>query len=221
MSDGISILIVDDHHIVRLGIKNMLNRAKGFRVVGEADNGNDAINKVEELLPDVVIMDIAMPLATGIEATVKIIEKWPKTKVLILTMYENEDYVIQVFNSGASGYILKNAKMPEFIKAIRTVAEGNTYYSMEISSLIVTGFNKEPDEPHPECSSDDLPALTEREKEIVKLIVEGLSNKMIAEKLFISVQTVETHRKNFMRKIKAHNTADIIKFAIHSGLVVY
>jgi two-component system response regulator NreC len=208
---NIKILIADDHQIVREGIKTMLGEVKDFDVVGEAENGKEAIEKAKELSPNIIIIDISMPVMSGIEAIKIIKENLPQVKTLVITIHSEPEYVEQIFKSGATGCLFKNAGKTEFELAIRTIAKGQNYYSGIMSRILVEEkyFNKAYDNP-----------LTKREHEILKWIAEEYSNQKIADKLFISIRTVETHRKNMMRKLNANNSISLIKYAMTQGLVV-
>ena len=207
---NIKILIADDHQIVREGIKNMLSEINDFEIVGEAENGKEAIEKVKELSPDIVIIDISMPVMTGIEAIKIIKENFPRVKTLVITIHSEVEYVEQIFKSGATGCLYKSAGKTEFELAIRTIANGQNYFSSIMSRILVEEkyFNK----------ADNNP-LTKRELEILKWIAEEYSNQEIADKLFISVRTVETHRKNMMQKLNVNNTISLIKYAIKQGII--
>lgn len=215
----VNILIVDDHELIINGIKSMLRSTKDFNIIGEAVNGLDAIKKTENLRPDVIIMDISMPLMNGIEACKIIVNKYPRIKVLALTQHEDNEYIIQMTNAGASGYLLKNSKKDEFIKAIQTVAAGNKYYSSNISELLLANLitqNKSADEP----DKNDVP-LTKREIEIIRKIANDMSNQEIADDLHISLRTVETHRRNLMQKLNAKSVVSLIKYAAANDLIKF
>lgn len=210
----ITILVADDHPLVRSGLIKLLEPYNEFSIVGEADDGEEAVTKTIKIRPDVVVLDLSMPKLNGIEATKKIKEKVPSTKVLILTMYDNEEYIYQIFQSGASGYVLKSSTKEQLAQAIRSVAKGEKYFSPEVSEIMVQAYlhrAKHSDQPSQGDSS--LP-LTKREKEILLLIGEGLNNVQIAEKLFISPRTVDTHRTNIMQKLNIHDASKLVRFAI-------
>ena len=215
----IKILIADDHPFIRSGILTMLRRVKDFEIVGEAEDGEQAIEKTGELTPHVVIIDISMPKLTGIEATKTIKKKFPETRMLVLSMHEDEEYILEVLKSGANGYILKTAGKDELVTAIRGVASGEDFYSPKISRMMISKYlsiaNSE-DAIDPE-KTQHIP-LTKREKEILKLISQGLTAKEISEKLFISPRTVDTHRTNLMRKLNLKNTAGLVRFAIENNI---
>lgn len=165
-----------------------------------------------------VLIDLAMPKMNGIEATRQIRERFPKTRVLVLTMHENDEYIYQILKSGAGGYVLKDASREELCNAIRAVARGEKFFSPRVSEIMVESFVKRREQPPVELSSTDIP-LTKREKEILSLVVEGLTNQQIADKLFISPRTVDTHRTNIMQKLNLHDVASLVRYAIKHGLV--
>jgi DNA-binding NarL/FixJ family response regulator len=214
----ISVLIADDHALIRTGIATLLQHYDDFAVVGEATDGAEAVEMTGKLQPDVVLIDLAMPRVNGIEATRLIRERYPNIKVLVLTMHENDEYIYQIFKAGASGYVLKDASREELCRAIRAVAKGEKFFSARVSDIIVENFIKRKETLHVELSSADIP-LTKREKEILALVAEGLTNQQIAEKLFISPRTVDTHRTNIMQKLDLHDVASLVRYAIKHGLV--
>ncbi len=217
MEESVRILVVDDHTIVRQGLKALLEAQPGFQVVGEADNGREAVKKAQELSPEVVIMDIAMPILNGLEATRQIKRVLPETKVIALTMYNDEEYVFQILKSGASGYLIKETAVNELITAIRSIRMGNPFFSPAISRKIMESYLREDAEKKPKGESDKL---TNREKEVLQLIAEGYTNNEIGNLMNISVKTVETHRAHIMSKLDIHDVAGLIKYAIKKGLVV-
>ncbi len=217
----IKILLVDDHGIVRDGIKSTLTSEKNFKIIGEASNGQEAIEKVKKLSPDVVIMDISMPGMNGIEATTAISKRFPGTRTLMLSMHDNEDYVLKSLESGAAGYILKDTGKEEFVKAINIVANGEKYFSIAVSNILATGYlhrvknNAIPSE----GENDDPHGLSKRERKILKMIVQGNNNKDIADELSLSVRTIETHRFNIMKKMKVKNALEMVKMAMEKKMV--
>ena len=216
----IKVLLADDHQLIRDGIKAILSSVKDIIIVGEAKNGKEVIEQTSSLKPDVVIMDIAMPGISGIEAT-KIIKKdMPETKVLALTQHENDEYIYQILMSGGSGYLLKNTRKEEFIDAIHAVTAGERYFSKKISNLILQNYLK-PDKPKATLKQEgaDEIVLTKREIEVIKLIAEENSNQEIADKLFISLRTVETHRRNIMQKLKINSVIALLKYAVQNGMI--
>jgi two-component system response regulator NreC len=212
----IRILLADDHTILRAGLKMMLNAQSDMEVVGEAQDGRQAINEAQRLQPDIVLMDITMPDMNGIEATRQIKRSLPDIKVLILTMHEHDEYVFQALRAGASGYILKEAADTELITALHVVQTGQFYLSPAAQSVMVgdylqrvrTGEEK-----------DSYNSLTEREREILKLVAEGYTNNQIAEQLVISPKTVDTHRTHIMDKLNLHSRAELVKYAMRRGLL--
>ncbi|HTR81996.1 MAG TPA: response regulator transcription factor [Bacteroidota bacterium] len=214
----IKILVVDDHPLVRFGVINQLKSSEEYVVVGEAEDGEDAIAKTKALGPDLVIMDIFMPGISGIEATKLLRKKYPSTRVLILTGFENEDYVYQIIRSGAGGYILKSVEKEELLEAVQAVMSGERFFSPRISKLIVENFIRKAEGQKSLIPAED-DILTKREKEILALVADGLTNQQIAEKLFISARTVDTHRTNIMQKLNIHDVANLVRYAMEKGLV--
>lgn len=215
---NIKILIVDDHEVVRDGLKNILLSLKDVAIAGEAANGEDSITMYESLKPDLVIMDISMPGMNGIEATRVIKENDPNAKILILTMHDNQEYLNQIIRSGAKGFVLKNTDKEELLDAVRTVAGGENFFSKDISKLIIDNYIRSAKETDKVEGYKEVP-LTKREIEILKFIAEGNSNQEIANKLYISYNTVDTHRKNIMHKLSIKNTAGLVRYAIEKGLI--
>lgn len=226
MSKKIRVLLADDHDIVRDGIKLLLEREGEIQVIGEASNGAEALERVEELKPDITIMDISMPEMNGLDATKALTSKQPNAKVLILSMYDNDDYIMKSIEYGAKGFILKGANREDFIKAIHTVHEGQKYFSADVSAVIVdhylnqktTGGNIQKKESQPTEQVIGTKPLTKREKSVIGLIVKGYDNKGIAEEFKISIRTVETHRFNIMHKLGVKNAADLVRIAIQNNL---
>jgi two-component system nitrate/nitrite response regulator NarL len=212
------ILIVDDHEVVRDGLKNILETLENFVVSGEAANGEEAVKMYASLKPDLVIMDISMPGMNGIEATKVIKDKDPDAKILILTMHDNQEYLNQIIRSGAKGFILKNTDKEELLDAVKTVASGDNFFSKDISKLIIDNYIRSAKEAEKNDGFKEVP-LTKREIEILKLIASGYSNQEIANILYISYNTVDTHRKNIMHKLSIKNTAGLVRYAIEKGLI--
>lgn len=213
MSNKIKILLCDDHAMLRDGLKLVLQTDPNFEVISEADNGLDAINQAGTLFPDVIILDINIPKINGIEAARAIKSKNPGIKILMLTMHETESYIMDAISAGVDGYIFKMSDMEEFIKAVKTVAEGKNYFHENVTKLILCNYlNKTKSKADEEEQKTIL--ITKREKEILSLIAEGRTSQEIAEKLYISYFTVGKHRKNIMHKFELKNTAELIKFAI-------
>jgi two-component system, NarL family, nitrate/nitrite response regulator NarL len=206
-------LIADDHPVVRKGLQSCLSRHDQLKVVGEAADGEDAIKKAVELVPDVVLMDISMPRMNGLAATEALRRQKPSIKILILSIHNNREYIFRIIQAGAHGYVSKEASPEELLDAIESVHGGETFFSPEIaqaalSQLVNNNGKKEP-------FSD----LTTREREVLVLIAEGQSNKEIANSLGIGVRTIETHRERIMRRLNVHSVAGLTKFAIVNGLI--
>jgi two-component system response regulator NreC len=216
------ILIADDHDVVRSGLRVLLRSVPDFSIVGEAADGEEAVRLSAREKPDVVIMDISMPILDGIEATKLIKERQPEVKIVIMSVHEDEEYVYQILCAGASGYVLKNAGKGDIFEAVRSAVSGERFFSPGISRLIVDGFIKRAEE---QTRADNRTAvsgiqqLTKRETEILKYIAEGYTNRQIADALFLSFRTVNTHRANLMRKLDIHETAGLVRYAITLGLV--
>lgn len=212
------ILIVDDHEVVRDGLRNILLSLENVSIAGEAGDGEEAIKLYNTVRPDLVIMDISMPGMNGIEATRIIKEKDPEAKILILTMHDNQEYLNQIIRSGAKGFILKNTDKEELLEAVKTVASGENFFSKDISKLIIDNYIRSAKEQEKTDGFKEVP-LTKREIEILKLIASGYSNQEIANILYISYNTVDTHRKNIMHKLSIKNTAGLVRYAIEKGLI--
>jgi two-component system nitrate/nitrite response regulator NarL len=210
----IRLLLVDDHPIVLDGIKSHLGAQPEFEVVGDAANGLDAVRKAKLILPDVVLLDINMPAMNGLEAMVHLRKQVPNAKVIILTMHDSKEYIAQIVRLGARGYLLKDCSPTELVSAIKAVHCGEVYFSPTVSKVLVEEMvdgKKAADQP--------IPApLTEREREVLSLIAEGLLNKQIADRLGIGVRTIETHRERIMRKLDIHTVAGLTKYAIARGM---
>jgi DNA-binding NarL/FixJ family response regulator len=210
---AVRVLLVDDHPVVRRGLSSCLALHEQVVVVGEAVDGQEAIQKAKELLPDVVLMDIDMPHLNGLSATEILRRENPNIKVLVLSIHRHPEYVMRILQSGARGYVLKEASPEELLGAIQTIQSGETFFSPDIARLALNQFVHGPGEgPHPA-------QLSNREREVLVAIAEGLSNKEIASRLGVGVRTVETHRERIMRKLNIHSIAGLTKFAIAKGLV--
>lgn len=212
----IRLLLVDDHEIVRAGLRMLFLAEPDMTIVGEAGSGQEALRLVAELKPDVVLMDVAMPGMTGIEATRRIKEAYPDTAILALTMYEDEQYFFEMLHAGASGYIPKRAAPDDLVSAIRVVSTGNVFLYASLAQYLV---NEVINHPGFGAAPDDTEALTTREREVLIYIAEGNTNREIAEKLVISPKTVDRHRENIMRKLNMHNRVELVKYAIEKGLI--
>ncbi|MDB5811726.1 MAG: two component transcriptional regulator, LuxR family [Betaproteobacteria bacterium] len=211
------ILIVDDHTLLRAGLRALLSQDPGIEVVGESGDGRDAIRAVGQLAPQLVLMDLTMPGMNGIEAISEIKRRYPEVRVLVMTLHKTEEFIHASFEAGADGYILKDATHEEFHVAFRNVLQGKTYLSTDVSAKVISGFlggGKS------RVGTSVFSSLTHREREILKLVAEGKSNKEIALYLYLSVKTVEKHRSNLMMKLDVHNAAGLTAYAIERGLVV-
>lgn len=219
----IRVVLADDHEIVRNGIKQLLESEPQIEVVGEAINGLEAIERVNELQPDILITDISMPKMDGIEATSKLNEQGTSTRIIILSMFDKEEYVLKAVELGAYGYLLKDTGKERFIKAIFTVNEGEKYFGSEISNIIINEYlsSKKGGSSSSGFDENKKPKndLTKRETEILTLIVRGFNNKKIADEFNISVRTIETHRLNIMKKLQVNNAAELVRVAIENNLV--
>jgi DNA-binding NarL/FixJ family response regulator len=216
------ILIADDHDVVRSGLRVLLHSFPDFSVVGEASNGEEAVRLALERKPDVILMDISMPVMDGIEATTRILAQHPDSRVIILSVHEDEEYVHQILMAGARGYVLKNAGRKDIARAVRTAVSGERFFSPGISRLIVDGFVRRSAGAPSAVSASHGPEkyhLTRRETEVLGYIAQGFTNKEIAEKLFLSFRTVNTHRMNIMQKLHVHDTAGLVRHAIGLGLL--
>jgi len=211
----IRVLLADDHRILREGIRALIEDQDDMQVVGEAEDGLAAVKKVAQLQPDVVVMDIAMPLLNGLEATRQIHRDYPRVRVLILTMHENEEYIRQVLAAGALGYVLKDAAARDLLGAIRSVYQGEAVLSPAITRLVIEDYLRWGDI-RPEDTTD---GLTAREREVLQLIAEGYTNKEIAGILSLSVKTVQSHRTNLMNKLDLHDRGELIKYAIQKKII--
>lgn len=215
-SHQIEIVIADDHNIVRQGLKKLLEGQSNVKITGEAVNGREAVQKVEKLKPDIIIMDIAMPILNGIEAARQIRQYYPKTKLVILSMHDNSRYIRELLSIGVSGYVLKDAVTDDIIKAISAAEEGNIYLSPSISNQVIEDYV----EMNKKTPKEELyNTLTNREREVFQMMVEGVSTKEIAEILCLSTSTIKSHRTNIMEKLKTDNISKLIKYAIHLGVI--
>ncbi len=210
------IVIAEDHTILREGLKSLLRADPAFDIVGEAEDGRDAIRCVQTLSPDLVLMDLSMPRMNGLDALKEIKKLNPEAKVIVLTVHKTEEYVLTTLQAGADGYVLKDATHSELVMAIKNVLMGKRYLSPGISEKVIEGYLEGRKEIKTSSTWD---TLTQREREILKLIAEGYKNKEIADYLFISLKTVEKHRANLMRKLDLHNAAALTAYAMEKGLV--
>jgi len=217
MNEKKKIIIVDDHDMFRAGVRVLLNNTKSIEVVGEAKNGQEFLNLLNSLVPDVVLMDISMPVMDGIEATRLGLKQNPNLKVLALSMYGDEEYYFKMVRAGVKGFVLKSSGIGELEKAIVEVSNNGNYFSNELLRQIISNFNEENQKK--DVANSVVNSLSNRETQILKLIVEGLSSNEIAEKLNISLPTVKTHRSNLLNKTMCNNSASLIMFAIKNKIV--
>ena len=211
MNSKIRILLADDHSVVRQGFRLILNSQTDMEVIGEADNGREAVEKAEKLRPDVIVMDVAMPELNGIEATRRINRSVPRTRVLALSMHKDSVYVREILRAGARGYLLKDAIDSDLVDAVRHVARGEGYISPAVSDAVLSDYRKH--------VTDPIDLLTSREREILQLIAEGNTNKDVANLLNLSVHTVDAHRGRIMEKLNLHSTGELVRFAMRKGLI--
>jgi len=216
MSQKVRIVIAEDHTILREGLRSLLSSNANFEIVGEAGDGREAIRYVEKYKPDLILTDLSMPRMNGMEAIREIKRESPETKVLVLTVHRAEEYILATFRAGADGYLLKDSTHSELIMAVKRVLSGTHYISPEISEKVIEGYLEGKKSLKSRTSWE---TLTQREREILKLIAEGYRNKAIAEDLCISVKTVEKHRANLMGKLDLHSIQALTAFAIEKGLV--
>lgn len=210
------IVVADDHTLIRRGIVGLLNAQPDMEVVGEASNGREALDSAVRLSPDVVLMDIGMPGTNGLEATREIRKQVPAAQVLILTVHDREDYLFQALRAGASGYILKGADVQDLLTAVRSVKIGQIYLYPTVTKKLLADYLRRAETGEDRASFD---GLTEREREVLQLIAGGKTTPEIAQDLHLSPHTVQTHREHIMEKLNLHRKADLIKYAIRSGLV--
>jgi two-component system response regulator NreC len=212
----IRLILADDHAVVRSGLRMLLEAQPDIEIVAEVESGRQAVDEARKLRPDVVLMDVQMPELNGIEATQQIKKLAPETAILALTMHEDDQYFFEMLHSGASGYVPKRAAPDELVTAIRTVARGDIFLYPSLATRLVKDYLKRADADDQPLLYDDL---TPREREVLVLIAEGLTNAEIGDKLVISVKTVDRHRENIMRKLNMHNRIDLVKYAIRTGLI--
>jgi DNA-binding NarL/FixJ family response regulator len=212
----IKVLLAEDHTIVRQGLRSLLEQSDDIKVVAEAEDGREAVKKTELANPDVVLMDVSMPLLNGIEATRQIKKQCPDVKVLILTMHTTEEYILQILHAGASGYLVKKSAHQELLSAVRAVHKGHSYLSPSVSKKVVNDYIEKTKKA---AKTSRYEKLTGREREVLQLIAEGKSNKEISELLYLSVKTVETHKAHLMAKLDIHTTAGLVKYAIQKRII--
>ena len=209
-------VVADDHDVVRKGVLYLLSQEADIEVAGEASDGREAVRLVESLKPHVLIMDIAMPQLNGIDAAAQLAAAAPGTAIILLSMYSEEEVMIRALNAGVRGYLLKDSAEADLIRAVRAVASGKTYFSPEISHLLVEDYMRRLQS---EGMQDSYRLLTDREREVLQLLAEGKSNRDTAQLLNLSLHTVETHRTNLMRKLGLHNIAEIVAYAMRKRII--
>jgi two-component system response regulator NreC len=212
----INIFLADDHHIVRKGIKAILGSEVDFQIVGEAGDGIETVRLVEELKPDILILDLMMGGINGLEVTRQLTKKTPHTGIVVLSMHSNEAYVLEALRSGAKAYILKDNTTEDLVHAIREVAAGRRYLSSPLSDRAITAYTQKTDTV---SSQDPYQQLTTREREVLQMASQGASNAEIAARLFISPRTIETHRANLMHKLGIRSQAELVQFSILRGII--
>lgn len=210
------VLIVEDHTLLRAGLRALLAQEQDIEIVGEADNGRDAVRMIDMFLPDLVMTDLSMPGMNGIEAIIDIKRRYPNTRVLVLTIHKTDEYIHESLRAGADGYILKDASHDELRVAIRNVLNGKTYLSPDISAKVINGYLGTNNSSTHVSNWD---TLTHREREVLKLVAEGHPNKFIADYFCLSIKTVEKHRSNLMKKLDLHNASTLTAYAIEKGLL--
>jgi len=212
----IRVLVADDHGVVRKGLLFLLAAEPGIEVVGEARDGREVVARAEELNPDIVILDIAMPGLSGIDAAAQIARRNPRTGIIMLSMYSDEEFVLRALSSGAKGYLLKDAAEPDLVRAVQTVAGGRPFFSPAITATLLEDYMRRLRQAGKHDSYD---LLTDREKELLHLLAEGKTNKEAATLMNVGVSTIETHRTNLMQKLNLHNTAEIVLYAVRKKLI--
>jgi DNA-binding NarL/FixJ family response regulator len=211
------ILVADDHELVRHGIRGLLRARRGWRVIGEATNGQEAVEKTNKLKPDVAILDVSMPDSDGLQATRQIRDASPNTKVVVLTMHESDQMVRRVLDAGALGYVLKSDLAANLVKAVKNVSAGRLFLTPRVSEIVLKGFLKNGNQADPPELTQARP--TPREVEIIQLLAEGKANKVIAASLGITIRTVETHRARIMVKLGLHSVAGLVHYAIRQKII--
>lgn len=214
MSDPIRILLVDDHGVLRAGLRALLDGEADMEVVGEAGSGEEGLEKVGELNPDIVVMDLSMPGIGGLEATGRIAELEQDTRVLVLTMHAEDEYLLPVLEAGGSGYVRKTSADEDLVRAIRTVARGEVFLYPSAAKLLLRGYKEKE-----EGGEDPLEPLSDRERDVLGMTAEGFSSREIGEKLFISPKTVDTYRSRIMKKLNLTHRSELVRFALETGLL--
>lgn len=212
-------MLVDDHSIVRDGIRLLLEQAEGLEIIDEANDGEEALEKLKTKQPDLVLMDISLPGMSGIQTTQVISRLYKSVRVLMLSMHNNEDYILRSVEAGAYGYILKDSSSDEMIKAIRMISAGEKYYSSPVASIILSGYMQQLKKGSKQGREVQPSRLSNKEKEILQFLVDGMSSREIAERLQLSVRTVDNHRANMMRRLQVRNAAELVRIAVEEKLI--
>lgn len=215
MDRKLRVLLADDHTIIRRGIAELLSRQADMEVVGEAGDGWEAAHLAEELRPDIILMDVAMPRLSGIEATRTIVSSWPEARILILTIHDRDDYLFRALQAGAAGYLLKDADVDELLQGIRVVAAGDAFVSPRMTSKLVADYVRQT----AKGNAETLDSLTKREREVLPLLADGKTVAEVARILVLSPHTVQTHRDHIMEKLNLHGRSDLLKYAIRKGII--
>ena len=215
--ESLRLLVADDHEIVRKGLRSILEAQSGWKVVGEASDGREAVTKAKELKPDVTVLDIGMPSLNGLEATRQMLKNDASARVLILTMHDSDPLIKEVLDAGARGYLLKSDASRDLVTAVEAVRRNKTFFTAKVAQMVLDGYlDKKPKSPDPETPRT---RLTPRQREIVLLLAEGKSSKEVAVALGLSVKTAETHRANIMRRLECHSISELVRYAVRNEII--
>jgi len=217
--EKIKLILVDDHQLVRTGIANLLSGEPGFEIIGEASESREMFDLLRQMQPDIAVLDIALPGMSGIEITKKLHSDFPGIRILILSMHTSEEFIFNAINSGARGYLPKNTSRKELIEAIYAIYRGEEYFAESISNVILKSYIKKAKSNVPDDENKEN-LLSKRELEVLRLFAEGMTNQEIADKLFISIRTVESHKNHIMARLELKTTVDLVKFAIRNNIVL-